>query len=313
MSWGSAPRRTGAHMAIHENGTMVGSVSGGCVEGDVVRHAQECLQSGENKVLDYHVTDEQAWDVGLTCGGRVRILLEPFFAGASPDASHNFWRNVSDAVEEERGIVIAHHVSMPGGAPSVVAFDDDSELGGLAYETYAHRRHLLTEVDGREILLEIVPPNSRLIIIGAAHVTVDLVHFARQLNFQTIVIDPRGVFAEQTSFRTSPDRLINAWPETALRDIPLDPFTYAVTLSHQPRIDDQALQILLRSEVAYIGALGSRKSHAKRTARLSEAGFEDQEIARIHAPVGVDIHAASAREIALSIIAEIIKVKNQYV
>ena len=312
QTWGSAPRRAGAHMAIHLDGTMVGSVSGGCVEGDVVKHALQAWANDSSGILDYQVSDEQAWNVGLTCGGRVQILLQPFFTDGSAARSTAFWQEVNDAIQENRGIVVAHQVADGGRPPEVVSMDDESELASQAYTAFAHRAHLLTRIEDQEYLLEVVPPDSKLLIIGAAHVTADLVHFARQFDLQTIVIDPRGVFAEGTAFRTPPDRLVTAWPEEALAEIELDSFTYAVTLSHQPRIDDQALQILLRSDVAYIGALGSRKSHAKRVARLKEAGFEDEEIARIHAPVGVDIHATSAREIALSIIAQIVQVKNQY-
>ena len=151
-----------------------------------------------------------------------------------------------------------------------------------------------------------------MIIIGAAHITADLVQLGHEFDFETIVIDPRGIFAKNTTFAVKPDRISEKYPSEVLNDFELDPYTYAVILSHDPKIDDNALQILLRSKVAYIGALGSRKTHEKRTARLKLAGFTDQEISHIEAPIGIDINAQGAKEIALSIMGAVIKAKNAY-
>ena len=311
QTWGSAPRKVGAHMAIHASGTMAGSVSGGCVESDVVKHAMELLESGHSKMLNYQVSDEDAWDVGLSCGGSVQVFCQPFFiSDQSGDAS--FWKDVMLCIDENKGGVIAHSLASGDARPQYVHIGDNSDLSALAWEAFSKRKHTIIQQGEESMLLEVLPRNSALIIVGAAHVTVDLVHFAQQMGFETVVIDPRGFFSEGTKFLTPPDQLLTAWPEEVLPDMVLDAFTYAVTLSHQPRIDDQALQILLRSDVAYIGALGSRKNHAKRTARLIEAGFSEKDVSRIHAPVGLDIHASSAREIALSIVAEIVQVKNQF-
>jgi xanthine dehydrogenase accessory factor len=158
-----------------------------------------------------------------------------------------------------------------------------------------------------------VAPRHKLLIFGAAHIASELVKLAKPFGFEVIVIDPREFFTENHLFTEAPDRLEVAWPAEVLNDIPLTPFTYAVILSHDPKIDDQALEILLKSQVAYIGALGSRKTHAKRLERLRIAGFDDVMLERIKSPVGVDIKAQSAQEIALSIVAELIQEKNRFI
>ena len=149
-------------------------------------------------------------------------------------------------------------------------------------------------------------------IVGAAHITADLVELGHFFGFRTIVIDPRGAFAQKTQFQVPPDQLIEAYPSEVLEGFPLDAYTFCAVLSHDPKIDDNALEILLPSDVAYIGALGSRKTHAKRVQRLTERGISDELINRIQSPIGVDIHAKSAREIALSVMGAIVAVKNEY-
>ena len=178
---------------------------------------------------------------------------------------------------------------------------------------YVERKTQTVELaDGTTWFAQVFSPKMKLVIIGAAHITVDLVHLAQYFGFETMVIDPRGIFAEKTQFSTPPDHLFVDWPAEVLPDLSLDAYTFAVLLTHDPKIDDQALHILLRSEVAYIGALGSRKTHEKRVKRLTAAGFSEAEIGRIHAPIGVNIAAKSAREIALSIVGELIREKNQF-
>jgi xanthine dehydrogenase accessory factor len=151
-----------------------------------------------------------------------------------------------------------------------------------------------------------------MLIIGAAHITADLIHLSNYYGFESIVIDPREAFADKTSFDDPPSKIIKAYPSEVLEQFKLDQSTYAVILSHDPKIDDNALHILLKENVAYIGALGSKKTHAKRMERLKEAGFSESDIKRIHAPIGLSINAKTPREIALSIMGQIIEVKNQF-
>jgi len=151
-----------------------------------------------------------------------------------------------------------------------------------------------------------------MLIVGAAHITVDLVALAKQFDFETVVIDPRGIFSEKTQFPVQPDHLYVDRPAEILPTYDLDAYSFAVLLTHDPKIDDQALHLLLRSDIAYIGALGSRRTHAKRVKRLTEAGFSESEIEKIHGPIGVSINAKLPKEIALSILGQIIQVKNRY-
>ena len=181
-----------------------------------------------------------------------------------------------------------------------------------AQNAFRERAHTTTEKDGVSYFVQVFPRKPTLLIIGAAHITVDLVSLGNSFGFETIVIDPRGYFAQNTVFTDPPAQLLEDYPSEVLDQFTLDPYTFCAILSHDPKIDDNALEILLPSGVAYIGALGSKKTHAKRTARLLEKGIDQTSIDRIHAPIGVSIHAKSAREIALSIISQIIQVKNQF-
>lgn len=311
-TWGSAPRKQGAHMVIARDGSIAGSVSGGCVEGDVSNLAAKCMEEHRAEVIHYGVADEDAWTVGLSCGGKIDVFLQPFFSGDDHDADAAFWSSVLSAIDRAKPAVLyfpvsadtsGRHLYTPGSA--------HGWKNEVIAQALRERRHLYRD-EPEPSFFEVLAPKSKLILFGASHIAADLVHFASQLNFETIVIDPRRFFSEGTSFPTSPDRIIHEWPAEALPDIRLDHFTYAVTLTHDPKIDDQALHHLLPSDVAYIGALGSRKTHEKRKKRLTEAGFNEAEISRIHGPVGVDIHAQTAQEIALSIISEIIGAKNAY-
>lgn len=313
-TWGSSPRPIGSAMAISEDMEMIGSVSGGCVEGAVVKKAMEVLASGKPKHISFGVADEDAWAVGLSCGGKIQVLLEPFVAYTNKAV----WSALQDALENNKGCVLVSKVNDDSNAHLLVFPDGttyghtNKALAELALENYKARKNQLIELEGQSYFAQVFAPKSQLIIIGAAHITVDLVHFANQFGFETVVIDPRGIFANKTQFNSAPDQLIADWPAEVMDQFEFDPYTYAVILSHDPKIDDQALHHLLRSDVAYIGALGSKRTHAKRVARLEKAGYSEEEIARIHGPIGANINAKTPKEIALSIIAEIIQVKNAF-
>lgn len=318
QTWGSSPRPVGSVMAISEDLDMAGSVSGGCVEGAVLREVPAVLQSGQPKLLSFGVTNDTAWSVGLTCGGRISVWLEPVAGPQTSDHQRSVNRELYKQLEENRSAILLSRLQEDGLQRTLVLPNKeqqgtpvDQEVVDAAVEAYRQRRSKTVETTAGEWFLRVFPRRSQLFVIGAAHIAVDLVHLAQYLDFETIVIDPRGIFADRTVFSTPPDQLIRQWPAEVLPNYQFDPYTYVVLLSHDPKIDDQALELLLRTDAAYIGALGSRRTHAKRVERLQGAGFSEAEIGRIHGPVGVDIHARTAREIALSIIAEIIKVKNE--
>lgn len=304
-TWGSSPRPVGSIMLVAENGEMAGSVSGGCIENQVAKTAFEVLKSGESRLLSYGVTNEDAWTAGLACGGNVEVFIQRM------DAASAVWTSLIQWLESNRSCVLVTH--LVDGDCFLVTSDHtigkvEAGTEELARKALKDRTHKKTEAQ----FLQVFPRKSQLFIVGAAHLSADLVMYGHQLGFETIVIDPREVFTAKTDFPVPPDRVFTAYPSEVLGQFDLDPYSYFAILSHDPKIDDNALEILLRSEVAYIGALGSKKTHAKRVARLQEKGFTEVEIDRIYAPIGENINARSAREIALSVISQIVKVKNQH-
>ncbi|MFK7810453.1 MAG: XdhC family protein [Saprospiraceae bacterium] len=322
-TWGSSPRLVGSSMLIAEDGSMAGSVSGGCVEGAVVKAAKELpdwlvptdsLESGRGTVLDFGISDDEAWAVGLSCGGKLQVYVEPFIAFSEIEGEQEIWKNLEKSLESNTASILVsnisdekqkHYLVFPDG--QIIGETLPKEFITIVLQSYQDRKNQIVEYENDNYFIQLFPPQNKLIAIGAAHITVDLVDLAKQFGFETIIIDPRGVFANKTTFNTSPDQIFEKYPVEVLQELTLDEYTYAAVLSHDPKIDDNALQILLRSKVAYVGALGSRRTHAKRVARLEAAGFTEQEISRIDAPIGLDINAKTTKEIALSIMAGIIK------
>lgn len=311
-TWGSSPRPVGSCLFISSAGEMLGSVSGGCVEGAVVKEAKMILESGQAKLVHYGVSDDDAWAVGLSCGGKLDVFIQPWHDDSIVKA-------LTYRLEKNEGCSLVTKLS-DENVTNMLFADLKSEgdkitddLNRAVKESYSHRTtRTLTQPDG-DYFCHIFPPRSKLLIIGAAHITADLIKLAQEFEFETIVIDPRKAFAENTVFSVQPNKIIQAYPSEVLQDMKLDAYTYAVILSHDPKIDDDALKVLLRSKVAYIGALGSKKNHEKRSKRLQEAGFSESEITRINAPIGVDINAQGAKEIALSIMGAVVGAKNKYI
>ena len=313
QTWGSSPRPVGSAMIVSAVGEMAGSVSGGCVEGAVIKESKGIIAGNSSRRLSYGVSDDEAWSVGLTCGGKVQIYLQAYRHPSE------IWDTLNQSLRENKSCTLItalldgenkNTLISPGG--NVIGNDVPEEVLTKASEAYAKRSHDLITVNETQYFIHVFPRRSQLLIIGAAHITSDLVQLAKLHDFETIVIDPRGAFVNNTQFAVPPDQLLEKYPSEVLENFELDADTYAVILSHDPKIDDNALQILLRSKVAYIGALGSRKTHEKRVGRLTEMGFSKEEIERIEAPIGMDIHAQGAKEIALSILGSVIRIKNAH-
>lgn len=314
-TWGSAPRPVGTMMFIGPDMEMLGSVSGGCVEGAILQESKDTSAGGSARHLKFGVSDNDAWSVGLTCGGTIEIYLEKFFAAAEPA----LWQALHSCLAENRGCVLASNISAPHGGHILVRPEGESigravdpEIEEHARRAYRERKSQLVEQAGQRWFLRVFPPKFQLFVIGAAHAAAELVHLAHYFDFETVVIDPRGAFAQNTHFATPPDRLLEEYPAEVMPEFPLDEYSFAVVMAHDPKIDDQALHLLLRSKAAYIGALSSKASNERRRERLLAAGFSETDIKRIYAPVGVPIKSKTAREIALSIMAQIIAVKNEY-
>ncbi|MDH5602658.1 MAG: XdhC family protein [Cyclobacteriaceae bacterium] len=315
-TWRSAPRQVGAGMAISEEGNMIGSVSGGCVEKSVVKKALALLQSNSEELLSYGVGNEDAWEVGLSCGGKIEVFVQRF-PGSIKDTESNrsIWKGLKEAIQDNRGAVYVSGITGSGqsflcGEDGSVIGDYKEDLKAKAVEALQKRQSEIIEYEGEKYFLHVFTRKDRLLLVGSAHITSELIALATFYDFETIVIDPRDTFARQTNYSVKPGSLFVEWPQEVMNDLVLDEYTYAVNLSHDPKIDDESLAILLRKPVAYIGALGSKKTHEKRLERLMNRGFSEDELKRIHAPVGLGINAQLPGEIALSIMAEIIKVKN---
>lgn len=273
-TWGSAPRPIGSHLVIDENGLFEGSVSGGCVEGAVVAEAQEVLATGKPKLLTFGVQDEAAWEVGLSCGGKISIYVQPCY-------------DLTPLVTRLKARV---------GVTIVTNLNDGA--------------HILKPIEGatkreENTFTNCYLPPLRFVITGAVHISQCLVPLARSIGLEPIIVDPRTAFATEERFANV--TLLPSWTQDVLEQLALDKFTAFAALTHDPKIDDPAIEAAIRAGCFYIGALGSRKTHAKRVSRLQEKGFSEVEIARIKAPIGLDIGAISPQEIALSIMAEILQ------
>ncbi len=295
-TWGSAPRPRGAQLAISSDAEMMGSVSGGCVEGAVVAEALEALEDGRPRILEYGVSDADAFAVGLACGGTIRVLVEPVGVGDGPDAA--LVAELAEARAARRPVVYA--VRPDGWERRLVRGPDDPLWPAAAAALTSDQSGFADDW-----FLGVHNPPLRMAIVGAVHIAQALAPMARLAGFDVAVADPREAFGAAARFPGT--RLLLDWPDDALAGFGLDTRTAVVTLTHDPKLDDPAIAAALRSPVFYLGCLGSGRTHAKRVARLVEAGFAPAEIARIHAPVGLDIGAKSPAEIAVAILAEIVE------
>ena len=293
-TWGSAPRQPGSQLAISGAGEMVGSVSGGCVEGAVVTEALDALADRRARTLTFGVSDETAFASGLACGGTIRVLVEP--VGDGPEAlPEALLAGLVAARAAPRAVALVtqtdgwHRLLVAAGADPAVDARLRSDRSGV-------------EEDGRFIAVH--NPPLRLIVVGAVHIAQPLLTIARACGFACTLIDPRGAFGSKARFPN--ETILDDWPDEALTALAPDARTAIVTLTHDPKLDDPAIRTALRSGAFYLGCLGSKKTHAKRVDRLTAEGFAPEDIARIHAPVGLDIGARTPAEIAVSVMAQII-------
>jgi xanthine dehydrogenase accessory factor len=295
-TWGSAPRPVGSHLVIDSEGDFLGSVSGGCVEGEVVAQALDAIATGRGQMLEFGVADETAFRAGLSCGGRILIDVRPLDPGILECL------NVERAARRPCAIV----TGLGSGAQRLVRAAElaADPLAKQLDERLRRRESGVEETEGGAFFITVYPPPLRLIAIGAVHIAQALAPIATLAGYETIIVDPRTAFAAVERFPGA--RLIGEWPATALEELGLDAAAAIALLTHDPRIDDEALIAALRAKCFYIGALGSRKTHAKRVERMRAEGFGEAELGRIHAPIGLDIGATSPAEIAVAILAEII-------
>jgi len=311
--WGSAPRPEGSSMLATADGVMAGSVSGGCVEGATAVEIGEAIGRGTPKLVTFGVSHERAWEVGLACGGTIKVFVEPW---VRPE--------VLAAARGPGGEVVATVIEGAAAGDTLRVFEDGRAEGSLDPRVSAAAvREAALQALGREasstialpsdagptsVFLEVFPRPPRLVIFGGVHIAVALVPLARALGYRTIVADGRPAFLTRERFPDA-DQLVLAWPEAAFDQIGLDGSCYVCILSHDPKFDEPALELTLRSPARYIGAIGSRKTQASRRARLKSSGFSDAEIARVHGPIGLDLGGRQPAETALAILAEMTAVR----
>lgn len=303
-TWGSGPRGPGAKMALTKDARIVGSVSGGCVESAVVEQGREVLATGKPKLLRYGVTDETAWDVGLSCGGTIEIFVE-----ALTDAVYEPLRS---ALEEERAIAKATVIKGEPLGQTVVVDDgisDESPIAEAARKALDAGRSQHVSIDDIEVFVDVELPPPVLVMVGGVHVAVALTSMADALGYRTVIVDPRGVFGSEERF-PHVGELIREWPDKALKKLAINRSTAITTLTHDPKLDDPALEVALPSQAFYVGALGSKRTQEKRRKRLLERGVTEDELVRLHAPIGLSIGSRSPEEIALSVMAQIVATKN---
>ncbi len=325
-TFGSAPRPEGAVLLRHDDGRIAGSVSGGCVEGAASEEIERARRTGRSRVVRYGISDEEAWDVGLACGGTIDVLLEPLVSREALAAARD------SLADGGRGSVVA--IPLPADSPppafgehrpgdgaepiAPIVVDESGELSGTlgdaaldsalrdaAADALLRGSSRTVELGDRSVFLEAYPVRPRLVIVGAVEVARSLVRIAGELGYETVVVDGRTAFITPDRF-PSADRLVVGWPDEVADEIGLGPNDAVAVLSHDVKFDEPAIVEALRRGCRYVGAVGSRKTQADRRARLVAAGVGEADLARLRGPVGLDLGGRAPAETALAIMAEIV-------
>jgi xanthine dehydrogenase accessory factor len=290
----SAPRPVGSKLIVSETGELAGSISGGCVESEVVEAAREVLAGGEPRLLTFGISDDLALSVGLPCGGEIDVWLD------EPDAQ--LLAELADVARAERRAVF--FVDLDDGTQRLV-LDGDNDV---ADELIRSGHSKIVELHGRRLFADVFGPPPRLFIYGAVDTADALCVAAKAIGWRTIVADARGRFATRERLPHADDILV-AWPEEALAQVGPDHTTAILVLTHDDKFDLPLLTGALATEAYYIGALGSRRNQERRRERLLEAGLDQAELERISGPAGLDIGAHTPAETAVSMLAEIMAVR----
>jgi len=281
-TWGSSPRPLGSKMLVTASGKMAGSVSNGCIEGAVFEEAQKVLKSAKPKIAAFGVADDVAFEVGLACGGHIEVFIQPLG-------------------KAHRQLVAMLNRDQPATLTTNLVTGEAEVTEGTPTGSELARR------DG-DVFIEPFRRPAHLVIIGAIHIAIPLHRLAKLMGYRVTVIDARAKFATKERFPEA-DELIVAWPDEAMSSITVDNSTYVVILTHDPKFDLPALRSVLRKPAGYIGAIGSRKTNQNRFDALREEGFREEELARVHGPIGLDLGSRGAEETALGILAEITSVR----
>jgi xanthine dehydrogenase accessory factor len=325
-TFGSAPRPEGAVLLHAPDGRIAGSVSGGCVEGAAAEQIEHALSTGNARVIRYGISDEQAWDVGLACGGTIDVLVEP----GVPSAAVRAATESLGAGGHGAAVVTPLPVDSPPaesgphepgeGAPPEpkLLVTEDGRLDGTlgdkaldgalieaAQEALRRGQSRTIELGGRSLFVEVFPVRPRLVVIGAVEVARSLVRLAKELGFEVVVIDGRPAFATSERF-PDVDQLLVGWPDEIADDIGLGRNDAVAVLTHDVKFDEPAIIEALRRGCRYVGAVGSRKTQAERRRRLLEAGVSADRLSDLRGPIGLDLGGRQPAETALAILAEVV-------
>ena len=320
----SAPRDPGAALAVSGGGEVVGSVSGGCVEGAVYELAQEVCESGQPVLQTYGISDDTAFDVGLTCGGIIDIFVEPVSRARFAELAQ-----IAEAVESRTPVAVATVIAGPGtpGARRIIRADaatgtlgagdrldgavDDDVRGMLAQGLTGVRhygQHGERRLDDLSVFVQSFAPPPRMLVFGAIDFAAAVASEGKFLGYRVTVCDARPVFATASRFPDA-DEVVTDWPHRYLSQISTDSRTVICVLTHDPKFDVPLLEVALRCPAAYIGAMGSRRTHEDRLTRLREVGMSEEELARLRSPIGLDLGARTPEETAVAIAAELIQLR----
>ncbi|MFI6599324.1 XdhC family protein [Nonomuraea sp. NPDC050536] len=319
----SAPRQPGAAMAVSAQEEVVGSVSGGCVEGAVFEAAKEVMETGEPSYEEFGFSDDDAFAVGLTCGGILHVYVERVDRRTFPEL-----RAVAASVEAYEPVAVATVVAGAGktgarrviwddratgslGSPGLDYAIDDDARGMLAQGLIGQRHYGLDgqrRMDEVSVFVQSFAPPPRMLVFGAIDFAAAVARVGKFLGYHVTVCDARGVFATGKRFPDA-DEVVVRWPHDYLNEITVDERTAICVLTHDPKFDVPLLQVALHTPAGYIGVMGSRRTHDDRIARLREVGVTEEQLARLHSPIGLDLHARTPEETAVSIAAELIQTR----
>ncbi|MBD1156911.1 XdhC family protein, partial [Pelagibacterales bacterium SAG-MED20] len=287
-------------MIVNENRDFIGSVSGGCIESFIIEESLEIIKKNQSfKVINFKVSNEKAWNVGLSCGGEITIYLEKI----------NLKKNILKKIiqNKKNKLEFALLTNLSTGENEI--FEENKALK-KSFEKFTNKINSLFKsknngiIKNTNIFVEYYNNPLKIIIVGAVHIAQYLIDFANKLDFEIYIIDPRSYFATKKRFPNA--RIIKEWPNQAFKKIQTNSNCALVGLTHDPKIDDIAIKYALKNKFFYIGALGSKETHKKRCNRLKKAGFTPLQIKSIHGPIGIRLGGKSASEIALSIIAQLV-------
>lgn len=319
-TFGSAPRPEGAALLVSGDGRLAGSVSGGCVEGAAYEEVERARETGRARVIRYGISDEQAWDVGLACGGTIDVLIEPRLDPVVEAAARALGRAVITPLPADSpGPAFGPHEPGAGEEPLAKLVVDvegamsgttgdpalDGSLAAAAADVLERGRSRTVEAGGRSWFIEAFPRQPRLVIVGAVQVAIPLDAMARTLGYRTVVIDGRATFATRERFPDA-DELLVGWLDESADTIGLGPRDAVVVLTHDVKFDEPAIVTALARGCRYVGAVGSRKTQADRRARLLAAGVRADDLDRLRGPIGLDLGGREPAETALAIMAEVV-------